>query len=534
MSKLIVRSASGEHVYTIDEDVGIGRHPKCAICLHDPMISKRHATVRHAGEDYIFEDNDSSNGSFIDGVRIKSHKLKDGDQITMGKVTITFQAETEAEKLAKRVNISNISHVSQVQDRIHVSSMEKFMPEASVSDIAVLRGDYEKLRLGNELMQHIGLERDLSAALEKICAELVRIFKADRCVVMLEENTSDSMVPQAMFTAAGKDESVRVSESVLKEVRESRSAVLLSDTSMDDRFSQASSLILQGIHSVMCAPILYAGEFLGVVHLDSQRTHASFSRKDLQLLTGIVRYVAMTVSNTNLVHLIEEEAASKAQFERLLSPSVVEQVMSGKVTLDKGGELRNVTILFADIRGFTRMSQLSSATSIVAMLNQYFEVIVDVVFKYDGTVDKYIGDEIMVLFGAPVAVDRPADKAVACALEMQASMEMFNAERERNGEEPIQIGIGINTGEVVVGSMGSSKTMQYTCIGDAVNVASRLTGMAGPGDVMVSETTLKLLHSKAEYETLEPVQLKGLEGKLDIYNIKELLPSTQEMLLGQE
>jgi len=533
MSKLIVRSASGEHVYTIDGEVVIGRHPKCAVCLHDPMISKRHATIRKAGENYIFEDMNSSNGSFFDGVRVRNHKLKDGDKITMGKVTVTFQAETEAEKLSKRVNISSVSNISQVQDRIQVSSMEQFMPEASVSDVAVLRGDYEKLRLGNELMQHIGLERDLTAALEKICAELARIFKADRCVVMLDDEDAHDMKPKAMYTAAGKDESVRVSESVLSEVRETRSAVLLSDTSLDDRFSQASSLILQGIHSVMCAPILYAGEFLGVVHLDSQRTHASFSRKDLQLLTGIVRYVAMTVSNTNLVHKIEEDAASKAQFERLLSPSVVEQVMSGKVTLDKGGELRDVTILFADIRGFTSLSQRSSATSVVAMLNRYFEVIVDVVFKYSGTVDKYIGDEIMVLFGAPVSVDRPADRAVACALEMQGSMELFNMERERNGEEPIQIGIGINTGEVVVGSIGSSKTMQYTCIGDAVNVASRLTGMAGPGDVMVSETTLNLLHSKAEYETLEPVQLKGLDGKLDIYNIKGLMASTQEMRIGQ-
>jgi len=531
MSKLIVHSASGEHVYTIDGEAGIGRHPKCTVCLHDPMISKRHAMIRKVGEDYIFEDLNSSNGSFYDGVKVTRHKLSDGDQLTMGKVTLIFQAETDAERLSKRVNISNVSDISQVQDRIQVSSMEKFMPEESVADLAVLRGDYEKLRLGNELMQMIGLERKLTAALEKVCAELVRIFAADRCVVMLDEEGDGDLKPTAMHTAAGKDEEVRVSESVLNEVRESRSAVLLSDTSMDDRFSQASSLILQGIHSVMCAPILQDGQFLGVVHLDSQRTHASFSRKDLQLLTGIVRYVAMTVSNTRLVHQIEEEATTKAQFERLLSPSVVEQVMSGKVVLDKGGELRDVTILFADIRGFTSLSQRSTATSVVAMLNHYFETIVDVVFKYSGTVDKYIGDEIMVLFGAPVAVDRPADRAVACALEMQGAMEQFNIDRERNGEEPIQIGIGINTGEVVVGSIGSSKTMQYTCIGDAVNVASRLTGMAGPGDVMISENTLNQLHSKAEYEVLEPVQLKGIDGKLDVYNIQELLADTMERKL---
>lgn len=533
MSKLIVRSASGEHVYTIDGEAGIGRHPKCTVCLHDPMISKRHAIIRRVGEDYFFEDLDSSNGSFLDGVRIRRHKLNDGDQITLGKVSIIFQAETEAEKLAKRVNISHVSEISQVQDRIQVSSMEKFLPEEEVDDLSVLRDDYEKLRLGNELMQKMGVDRDLNVALDKICTQLVSIFEADRCVVMVVHRQSGELVPRAMHTVAGKHEQVHVSESVLNEVSESRSAVLLMDTSMDDRFSQASSLIMQGIHSVMCAPILYGSNFLGVVHLDTQRTHASFSRKDLQLLTGIVRYVAMTVSNTRLVQQIEEEAKTKAQFERLLSPSVVEQVMSGKVVLDKGGELRDVTILFADIRGFTSMTRRSDATSVVAMLNSYFETIVEVVFQYNGTVDKYIGDEIMVLFGAPVAVDRPADRAIACALEMQSAMEDFNSERERNGEEPIQIGIGINTGEVVVGAIGSSQTMQYTCIGDAVNIASRLTGMAGPGEVMVSETTLNQMHSKAEYELLDPVRLKGIDGKLDVYKIKQLLGDTQERTVFQ-
>jgi len=130
-------------------------------------------------------------------------------------------------------------------------------------------------------------------------------------------------------------------------------------------------------------------------------------------------------------------------------------------------------------------------------------------------------------------VDRPADRAIACALEMQSAMEDFNSERERNGEEPIQIGIGINTGEVVVGAIGSSQTMQYTCIGDAVNIASRLTGMAGPGEVMVSETTLNQMHSKAEYELLDPVRLKGIDGKLDVYKIKQLLGDTQERTVFQ-
>ncbi|MFQ5581877.1 MAG: adenylate/guanylate cyclase domain-containing protein [Mariprofundaceae bacterium] len=528
MSKIIVRSTSGEHTYTVGDEATIGRHPRCTICLHDPMISKRHAVIRHTEDGYIFEDRGSSNGSFLDGVRVSQHTLKDGDKINIGKASLTFQAESEAEKMARMVSISQVAEASQVQDRIEVASVENFLPEKDVADLGVLRVDYEKLRLGYDLLQNIGLERDLDSALEKVTEALIGVFFADRCAIMLIDPGTGELTPRSVRSQGGDDSSVSISGSILQEVRETKTAVLLSDASQDERFSQASSLIMQGIRSVMCAPILHNGEFLGVVHLDSQKMQSSFTRKDLQLLSGIVRYVAMAVANARLLHKVEEEAKTQAQFERLLSPSVVEQIMSGKITMEKGGELRDVTILFADIRGFTSMSRRSSATSIVAMLNSYFEIIVDIVFKYNGTVDKYIGDEIMVLFGAPVDVPRAADQAVACALEMQSAIEKFNHERESRGEEAIEIGIGVNSGEVVVGSIGSSQTMQYTCIGDAVNVASRLTGMAEAGQVMISEHTLEKMKTRANYEVVPPASLKGIEGDLKVYAIKELLADTRD------
>ncbi len=525
MPKVIAHTLSGDHTTTFEEEATIGRHPRSTICLHDPMVSKHHAVIRKVGDDYIFEDVGSSNGSFIEGVRVKRHKLKDGDRIRVGRVELEFVAESEAERIARRVTLSQAIEISQVQDRIEVASGEMFLPEREVTDLNMLRIDYEKLRLGHELLQSIGSDRDLDAVLGKVADQLMRMFRADRCVILLTEGEGD-FVPRAVASMAGDSDTVAVSDSVLREVRESRNALLLADTSADDRFAHASSIVLAGIRSVMCAPILNGHEFYGVVHLDSQQAQNAFTRKDLQLLTGIVRFVAMAVSNARLMRRIEEEARMKAQFERLLSPSVVEQVMSGKVKLEKGGELRDVTILFADIRGFTRISHQSSATSVVGMLNRYFETIVDVVFRFNGTVDKYIGDEIMVLFGAPVEVDRPADRAVACALEMQAALDRFNAERVAAGEEPIRIGIGINSGEVVVGSIGSSKTMQYTCIGNAVNLASRITGMAGPGEVLISENTLNRLTSKADYDVLPPVTIKGIDGKVAVYRVRDMLGDT--------
>jgi len=523
---MIVQNQGGEHEIELLPHNTIGRHPQSTICVNDPMVSKRHAVIRKTPEGYVYEDNSSSNGSFVAGVRVSRHIFKDGDEVVLGKTHLIFRLESEQEKIARMVNISHISSESQVQDRIDVSTVVDFLPEEQVDDPNALRVDYEKLRLGNELMARIGLERDLTSALEKVTDELLSIFPADRCVVLLPHPRTGELVPRFVHPAVAKNDFVSVSESVLREVRENKSAILLADASRDDRFSDSSSLIMQGIRSVMCAPLMHGGEFLGVVHIESKQAQHAFNRKDLQLFTGIVRHVAMAVANARLLQKIEIDAKNRGQFERLLSPSVVEQVMSGKVKLEKGGELRDVTILFADIRGYTSLSRRSSATDVVTLLNRYFETVVDVVFRYGGTVDKYIGDEIMVLFGAPVPIEDAPDRAVACALEMQGAIDRFNYQREQDGEEPIHVGIGINSGEVVVGSIGSSQTMQYTCIGDAVNVASRLTRIAKAGDVIVSEDSMDQLKKKIHAEPLPLADIKGIEGTLQAYSVKEILEDT--------
>jgi len=526
MSKVLVRTAGGEHTYTLGNEMTIGRHPHSTICLADPMLSKRHAVIRRVKDGFEYEDVGSSNGSFYDGVRIKHLQLKDGDIITLGKTSLVFQEMSEEERLATLVQISQIDTSGTVRDRIAVEAAQEFLPETDVSDISVLRDDYEKLRLGHDLLRSIGLERDLHSVLDKVTEHVFQIFPADRCVVLLVDDETGALIPSSVRTRSGDDIHVTVAGSILREVQETSAAVLISDSSADERFAEASSVIMQGIQSAMCAPLMQDGAFLGVIHLDSIRSLLTFTRKDLQLFTGIARHVAMVVANAKLLKQVEHEAHTKAQFERLLSPSVVEQVMSGKVNLEKGGELRDVTILFADIRGFTSMSHRSTPTSIVAMLNRYFEMVVDIVFHHEGTVDKYIGDEIMVLFGAPLDLTYPADHAISCALEIQGALKLFNKQRKKDGEEPIHIGIGINSGEVVVGSIGSSQTKQYTCIGDAVNVAARLVSLAEPGQVVISESTMKRLKGKAKYEVLPPIKLKGIEGDLEAYAVKELLNDT--------
>ena len=183
--------------------------------------------------------------------------------------------------------------------------------------------------------------------------------------------------------------------------------------------------------------------------------------------------------------------------------------MQGKLQLEKGGALSEVTMLFSDIRGFTSMSESRAPQEIVHMLNEYFEVMVDVIFKYEGTLDKFVGDEIIALFGAPVAMQNAEVKAVQCALDMMQVLSEFNRTRAAEGQHEIKIGIGINTGMVVTGAIGSSRALQYTAIGDAMNTTARLCSVAQPGQIILSEATFKKVQGEIAAVPLPDVRAQG-------------------------
>jgi adenylate cyclase len=299
---------------------------------------------------------------------------------------------------------------------------------------------------------------------------------------------------------------------------QNKASVLSSDATMDSRFSAAHSVIMQGIRSTMTVPLLHHDELLGIMHLDSMIATNAFVEKDLQIFGGIASQAAVAIHNSNLARRIEHEAKTRAQFQRLLSPNLVDQVVQGKLQLEKGGALSEVTLLFSDIRGFTSMSESAAPQDIVRMLNEYFELMVDVIFKYQGTLDKFVGDEIIALFGAPVAMENAESKAVQCALDMMQVLSEFNRVRVSEGQHEIKIGIGINTGMVVTGAIGSSRALQYTAIGDAMNTTARLCSVAQPGQIILSEATFKKVQGEIAAVPLPDVRVKGKTDELRIYN----------------
>jgi adenylate cyclase len=171
-----------------------------------------------------------------------------------------------------------------------------------------------------------------------------------------------------------------------------------------------------------------------------------------------------------------------------VSKQIVDQLLENEELLNLGGQEQEATILFSDIRGFTSMSETMSPTEVVETLNEYFNLMIEIIFKYNGTLDKIIGDALMVIFGAPIANDADTKNAVLTAIEMQEKLIEFNQDRIINLKKTIRIGIGINRGKVISGNIGSKQQMNYTVIGDSVNLASRLCSVAKEDEIIVSET----------------------------------------------
>ena len=519
MAKLILLTGDEPQEFELGPVNTIGRHPDNTVQILDRIISKEHAhVIQTPDQRYLLKDLGSLNGTYVGEERVSQHLLRDGEEITLGSTRLRYQ-ESNEQPVVQRVTIAPGMAQSHIRQRIAARADGEFRPEKDVFDEQLLRRDYERLRIANELARAVGAELDLDRLLQKILDKAFELLPADRGVIMLMDDDGVPVPRVAKQKGGGSTEQIVLSNSIINEVVQNKQAVLSSDATVDSRFSGAHSIIMQGIRSTMCVPLLHGQNLLGIMHLDSQIATNAFGEKDLQLFTGIATQAAIAIQNARLANKIEWEARTRAQFQRFFSPGMVQQMIEGKLKLDGVGESRQVTVMFADIRGFTAMTENANAHDIVTLLNDYFEVMVEVLFRHDGTLDKYVGDEIMALFGVPVAnPDAPA-LAVECAIEMQRALDEFNNTRRAENQSPIHIGIGVNTGTCIYGAIGSSKTLQYTVIGDPVNTASRLCSLAKGGEIIISEETYRCVQHRIEAVALPKVRVKGKHDELSVFRV---------------
>jgi adenylate cyclase len=556
MARIIYVNEQGRQQVELGPQQGLGRHPNNAIQLLDTIVSKEHCVLEQQGHAMVLRDLGSLNGTYINGARISgSHPLRHGDEIRMGTTVLRFddgrtpfhfplpppcpgisvnmaQVGTSSgswvvkKRTAQSVDIPKYDHLVNVDNSSHkigvqvAAQTKEFLPfEQASRDAGALRLDYERLRITWELLREIGLERDVDALMSKILDALFRFVDADRGVILLKE-PDGTLKPRAHRRRDGANTAINLSSTILAHVMKERAGVMTHDAGSDFGAAGGKSMFINRISSAIVVPLLNDKEVIGALWLDSERL-ASFKPKDLELLTAVGNQVAMLISNTLLAHKVQQEIMTRDRFSRLLSPNVAEQVISGKLDIKKGGtSVPTATVFNSDLRGFTRMSEATTAEKMVELLNEYFELMVECIFKYEGTLDKFMGDGIMAFWGAPAAHADDPVRCVQCALEQMDVLESLNMHRVSLGEAPLAMGIGIHTGSLISGYVGSSKSLSYTVIGDTVNVSARLCGIAAGGQIIVSEATAQVLGGRFPLAALPDAALKGKEKPMKIFEVR--------------
>lgn len=509
--------------FPLADRTSLGRHPNNTLRLVDREVSKEHCVVERAGNTFLLRDLNSSNGTFVNGRKIKELRLRDGDEIALGNSRLVFHSG-EGGAAGHTTNSAGVTVVANAQSMpaflATVAQIEsaEFRPAEKLNDLDTLRSDYEKLRIANDFHRLVGMERDLKSLLDKINEFAFKMLKADNSVIFLLEQDG-TLEPSAVLRKNKDTNDVVVSDTVLKKVADTRSAVLTADAILDSRFSASESIVAQGIRSAMAVPLLSKGILRGVLFCDTRERTNAFSEKDLKVLSGIATQAAIALENAELGQKIEKEAIARAELSRFLAPAVAEAVVSGKVELLRVGRLAEVSVIFADIRGFTSMAEADSPQETVAMLNTFFGAMANIIFKYEGNLDKFIGDCVMATWGPPITHPDDAARALKCAIEMLDAINEMNAMRESLGKKPIEVGIGVNTGQAVVGYIGSSDRHEFTAIGDSVNTSSRLCGVAKGGEILASEATVRRAGPGFRVEPVSVLQVKGKEKGVPTYRV---------------
>jgi adenylate cyclase len=282
------------------------------------------------------------------------------------------------------------------------------------------------------------------------------------------------------------------------------------------------SIRIHQIKAAMCVPLWSGEKIIGVLQVDTPFHAGSFNEQDLDLLTALANFAAVAVERLRNAKIAEFERQVRGRLERYHSPAVIESIVQREGAVDAGGGVKaaEVTVLFADLAGFTALSEKLGPEEVSSILEGYFTHAVEAIFEEGGTLDKFIGDCVMAFFGAPVAQADHAQRAVRAALKILREQDKWNADRAAAGEPTLEMRIAINSGPVVVGDVGSNRRVDYTVLGNTVNVAARLEGYVGEAaEVTIGGETRRLLGDDFPTESMGEFQLKGLQKKIQAFRV---------------
>lgn len=449
------------------------------------VMKLKHVTIWKQAEDPL------ANRDLPDGSEIAAVPIIMGDNQMLGAMLLV--------RIASAFSAVEVKRLSMAEDQI---------------DSAVIQGyEYQELQQRNrelETIYRIDHIRDRNLSFEEllntVLYELQDVLDAEMGFIMLYNNEGQNLEMRAsthedLFQLSPYVETVQAA--AIKALDEGK---LICQNNLGDR-----------LRSVMCLPLILNDKIIGVMGVVNRVNGSGFSANERRLLAAVGSQM-----DTAIFESIEKRHLRQV-LGRSVDPRVMDKLLENSETDFLKGERRVVTVLYADIRGSTSLAENTEPELLVGFINDYLGAMTEVVLENQGTLDKFVGDEVMAIFNAPIDQEDHALLAVKAGLAMQRAHREVIQRWLDKGVEASPIGVGIATGDLIVGEMGSKQRTDYTVIGRAANLGARICSAAQAGQVLVSPVTYDLVKDKVEAEGVEGLQFKGVAGRMTVFNIKQVL-----------
>lgn len=505
----------------------IGRAYDNDIRIDDLRVSRHHAVLRSfARNQAVIRNVSNGNILLLNGQNISNNAgerpLQDGDEIKI--IPAIFKLRWEDEGV---VGYTDAPLSASTRIAPAASGFTSLLISTSFS--ASREKEMEELRRKAEMLAHLC---DMSAALATVfdtksildyATDIVmRMIGADCCAALLTEQSADPQPVSLRF----RDASVKfqephlISRTAVRTAIERRVMLSSHDIAADPNLPVGQATLAQGIRSLACAPLVGREGVYGTLYVDRRGQPDPFTELDTQLLAAVAAQAATAVEAARAHERVQRETLARAAFARFMPEHIIKELVDCPEKFHLGGTNKRISVLFCDVRGFTRLAHRAPPETIVDLLNILFTEMAAEIFAHQGTLNKYLGDGLMALFGAPVEIDANAVNAVSAAIGMQRRIKHVNEQLAARGLPKVMLGIGINTGEATVGCIGAEQRSEYTAIGDTVNIASRIEGIAHPGQILVTNETVKELDDKFPLSDSWTVEVKHIDEPVQIYSVK--------------
>lgn len=534
MSRIFISSPDGKRgmLELSKPVVTVGRGAGNDLVLSDTSVSRFHAVIKSNSDgSTVIADRGSTNGVIIDGERVQGERrLHHNDCARLGSYELRYEEVRDSGMLIKSAEIPSTLRAVLKHRLRHDDLAAQFSGQAPPEIIEQVK----RLERENHLLTMLydaGIALSSKLSLDGISEQVMnlafRIQGVERGFMMLlneaGEVTRQTEVRYRHTPNGGSagQPHIILSRSIMERIKTEQKPILVTDVATDERFRGSESIRIAGLRSAMCAPLLGSGRLFGILYVDNLEKTQAFTQDEWNIFALVAAQAGAAMDTLHAHEQIANQVTQRAALERFLSPEVVEMIASNPEGVRLGGVNQKVSVMFADIRGFTSLSEKLQPEKVVEILNNYFAHVTEVIFDHGGTLDKYLGDGVMALFGAPLSKGNDAENAVRAAQSIQRLVVELNRDASDRGWPELNVGIGINTGIVTAGNIGSPRRIDYTVIGDTVNSASRLMSHAPPGSIIIAQSTAAdLTRGKFRLRALEPLIVKGKSEPIEVFSVK--------------